>query len=137
MRDPNLSLELGYHVRRNQEITKTCWKTMGNFGKSRENVCHYSLTPNCHSPQVLHSKVHIISYLSAKFEQIKKWCFCVMHFSKIKRFFRFSGFSSIFRPNLLVAFDRTESFTSEMYFFGAFGAWCIKIKQTIQTQSEK
>ena len=36
-------------VRWNLEITKCYWKRMGNFEKSRKNVYHYSLTPNCHS----------------------------------------------------------------------------------------
>ena len=82
-------------------------------GKTRKiEEKRLSLFPN---PQlsfweVSHSKVHIISCLSAKFEQIWKWCFCVVHFSKMERFFRFSGFSSIFRPILAAAFDRAEKF---------------------------
>ena len=63
-----------------------------------------------------------------------------MDFSKIEGFFQLSGVSSIFRPILLAKFDRAGNSHRKYifgYFFGAFGAWYIKIKQTCQKRSEK
>ena len=46
MRNSNLYSELGYHVKRNREIPKTCRKTRENSKKSRESV--YSLIRKIH-----------------------------------------------------------------------------------------
>ena len=44
-----LRFELGYHLKINREIAKTCRKTRENSGKSRKNACHYSLISFCKS----------------------------------------------------------------------------------------
>ena len=63
-----------------------------------------------------------------------------MNFSKIEVFPILRLFFSLVRPILLAAFNKAGNFTWQMYFlifFGTFGAWCIKIKQTVQQRSEK
>ena len=62
--------ELGYRVTINRGIAKTCRITRENSGKSRKKRLPLFSNPPLSFWKFFHSKVHIISYLSAKFERI-------------------------------------------------------------------
>ena len=141
MRNSNLSLKLGCHVKISREIAKIWWITRENSGKSRKNACHYSPTPNTFLESFpFKSTCNFLPSLCKVWGNLKI-LLLRYEFFKNREVFPILRLFSLLRPTLQAEFDRVWNFTRKIYFWIFFlellGLVAPKINKRVENEVEK